>query len=346
MSAGVVGSSISARADDVDDLTFGTRVSLALDRASVYLDTIGRQASTAYPLGSSANPAADDVLRDPPFDFLAAVPLAQSHVLFESGTHVLSNSATGVVRLPEQGTVSVTYQRLDTLDHTTGVGDANLSSELFIAGYSIAINEQIALGIGVDFSISELDINDTVRVLPSPAPRFARSIKTDSTTAGPTLGVLYQIDDHWSLGFSGKMTWTDAESKIIVGPTITQFDDTIESIDVRGGVGFQVENVWGVYADVQYRRLSGFRDSAGAIDSVELGRLFVGAEHVLTKGIIGRVGGSVDTGGRATVSTSAGVMLSDWIAMDVAYEYNAFPEVRDELGTGHLVAFSVVVIIR
>ena len=48
------------KAGDFDDKPYLLRALLGLDRSSNYATTSGRQASIAYPAGSSANPAADD----------------------------------------------------------------------------------------------------------------------------------------------------------------------------------------------------------------------------------------------------------------------------------------------
>lgn len=77
----------------------------------------------AHPLGSSINPASDDALREPPFDFKAIATVNTNQLLFQSGAWLSGVSTTVLYRLPEHGTFSFTYVRTDTYDgRSSGCG--------------------------------------------------------------------------------------------------------------------------------------------------------------------------------------------------------------------------------
>jgi hypothetical protein len=76
-------------------------------------------------------------------------------------------------------------------------------------------------------------------------------------------------------------------------------------------------------------------------EAVSVGRAFAGVEYLPIPLIALRVGGSVDTAGKATVSTGVGIYLKH-VQFEVAYSYNAFPEVRREFGPANLFSVSVV----
>jgi hypothetical protein len=54
-----------------------------------------------------------------------------------------------------------------------------------------------------------------------------------------------------------------------------------------------------------------------------------------------RVGGSVDTERQVNVSTGIGFYPSRYFQGELAYVYNAFPEVRKEFGRAHFISLSI-----
>jgi hypothetical protein len=118
---------------------------------------------------------------------------------------------------------------------------------------------------------------------------------------------------------------------------VTLRDDT-RSTSVRGGVGWRPAETFEAYADLQYLHLD--NHDQGAVD---VGRLFLGLEILPIKALALRVGGSLDTAGAATLSAGVGIYASKRVQGELAYVYNAFPEVRREFGRAHLVSASLVV---
>src|SRR5205823_5389247 len=97
---------------------------LGFDRLTNFTDVVGRgNASVAHPLGSSANPAADDVLQDPPFDFHALGTATVNYVLTSASTEVVGKSSTALIRVPHHGgTFAITGIRTDVTDGSSKDG--------------------------------------------------------------------------------------------------------------------------------------------------------------------------------------------------------------------------------
>ena len=55
-----------------------------------------------------------------------------------------------------------------------------------------------------------------------------------------------------------------------------------------------------------------------------------------------RLGGSLDTDRQATVGGGIGLYLLRNFQAEMAYGYNAFPEIRREFGRAHLLSASLV----
>ncbi|HEU5188121.1 MAG TPA: hypothetical protein VFX14_00375, partial [Methylomirabilota bacterium] len=57
-----------------------------------------------------------------------------------------------------------------------------------------------------------------------------------------------------------------------------------------------------------------------------------------------RAGSSVDTDRQFTASTGLGFYPTKYFQAELAYVYNAFPEVRKEFGRAHLISLSLAVV--
>ena len=74
----------------------------------------------------------------------------------------------------------------------------------------------------------------------------------------------------------------------------------------------------------------------------EVGRFYMGTEISPIRPIVLRAGGTVDTQGKMSMSTGVGIYLLKTIQGEIAYSYNAFPEVRREFGAAHLISLSII----
>ena len=112
---------------------------------------------------------------------------------------------------------------------------------------------------------------------------------------------------------------------------------------VRAGVGWQPSDRVGAYLDGQYLRLE--YDLRGSPrNSVETGRISSGFEYLPIKGLTLRVGGTVDTSRQLSPSAGVGVAPVSWLQLDLAYVYNAFPELRRDFGPAHRISLSLAAV--
>jgi hypothetical protein len=328
-------------AEDLRGVPVPFRINLALDRVSSYTDVVGRGASAAHPLGSSVNPASYDFLRDPPFNFKAVGSLSSNVGVFNRGTWATGLSANAAYRLAEVGTISALFVRTDSHNAVSEQGDEfSLRSNQFSLGYSQRISKRFSLGANIRVSEGNLGIDDSFL-------GFPRGTKTDSIAGDFTLGGLLFVNERWSLGLLGGAGWAPSHTKVAVdlpqppfgpGPFTLKLKDTTHSRHVRTGIGWRPVDYLGVYMDSQYLHID---NKSGAID---VARGFLGAEMFPLQGLALRLGTSVDTEAQATFSTGIGVYFIKNVPLEIAYSYNAFPEVRREFGRAHLISISVAVV--
>jgi hypothetical protein len=325
---------------DLRDEPVGLRIGLALDRVSSYTDVVGRSASAAHPLGSSANPASDDFLRDPPFDFKAVGSLSTNFGVFNSGAWATGVSANAAYRLADPGTISALFVRTDSHKAVSRQGDEfALRSNQFTLGYSHRISQRYAVGGSVGITEGTLGIDDAFKGL-------ARSAKTNSIGGDFAVGGLLSVNEQWLLGLLGGAGWSRGHTRgaVVVpppfgtGPVRFKQEGTTHSRNVRAGIGWQPLKNLGFYADGQYLHLD---NKSGSVD---VARGFLGTEIFPMLGLALRLGGSVDTEVQASISSGVGIYFIKNVPVEIAYSYNAFPEVRREFGRAHLISLSVAVV--
>ena len=330
-------------AGDLGDEVFGLRLGLALDRASTFTDVTALSASTAYPYLSSVNPAAGDFLREPPNQFRVIGTLTGAYVAFNNGSSIIAGAASATYRLPSAGTILVSYTRIDSQDVESHQGDhfTLRSNELRLA-YSHLLDTWIAVGGAVRLSQARQGFSSLFS-------DFPLHTGTESLGVEGSLGVLVTPHKHWLIGVMVALGWTRGETTGFIdfppepfGPGLTSIDfrDNTRSLNIRGGVGWRPSEKFGAYADWQYLRLRNERFGSSD-DSAEVGRMFAGVEYLPLQVVALRLGGTADTDGQFTVSTGVGFYPTKYFQAELAYVYNAFPEIRKEFGRAHLISLSL-----
>lgn len=333
-------------ASDLTDESFGLKLGLALDRSSTFTDVIALSASTAYPFLSSVNPAAGDFLREPPYDFRVIGTLTGAYVHFGNGSSLAATAASATYRLPGAGTLLASYTRIDSQDVESHQGDHfTLRSNELRVTYSHLLERWISLGGSVRLSGSRVGASSLL---------FDFPLHTDTESLGVegSLGVMVAPHRAWLVGLFVALGWTRNETTGFAdlppapfGPGFTRIDftDNTRSLNVRGGVGWRPSDTFGVYADWQYLRLENVRIGSSD-DSADVGRMYAGVEYLPLPFLALRVGGSADTDRQFTVSTGVGFYPTKNFQAELAYVYNAFPEVRKEFGRAHLISLSLAVV--
>ena len=343
-----------APAGSLGDEPFNLRLGMAFDRATAYTDVVGLSASAAYPYPSSVNPAAGDVLREPPNHFTLVGTLTGSYVAFGGGASLTAGAASASYRPPgSSGTVVVSYTRVDSHDAVTHQGEKlGLASNQLNISYSHLIGSRVSIGAGVRLSDTDVRVRGTqslevpVDEVSTAFVDFPRTTDTESLGVEATLGVFWRPTDQWSVGAQVGLGWTRSETtgRIDLPPDFgsvrIDFSENTRSVNVRAGIGWRPSPSIGVYADGQYLRLLDVR-SGSPDNSAEVGRVLMGVEYMPLGPLLAlRVGGSVDTDRQLTVSTGIGFYPSRYFQGELAYVYNAFPEVRKEFGRAHLISLS------
>lgn len=332
-----------ASADGLSDEPVDLRIHLTLDRISAFSDVMGRSnASVAHPLPSSVNPAADDVMREAPFDFSGVATSTLNLITFESDATISGVATTGLYRLPQRGTLSATYVRADTFDGSGRDGDHyGLRSNEFYLGYSWVADARTAFGGEVKVSDSTLNI---ARAAPF-APFSVIETRSDTTGLLVRGGVQRQMGDgSWSVGAVGGVEWLFVDADVDVslplapGVSTTDADETIWGADLRAGLGWRPSEAWGFYLDGQYRHLDSDRSR------IDLGRFSGGAEWAVVDGLTLRAGGTADTEGELSLAAGVEWVVDTHLVFEFGYSDKAFPEVHREFGDGRLFTASVVLL--
>lgn len=330
-------------AGDLGDEAFGLRLGLAFDRASTFTDVIALSASTAYPYLSSVNPAAGDFLREPPNQFHFIGTLTGAYVAFNNGSSITAGAASATFRPPTAGTLLVSYTRVDSQDVESHQGDHfTLRSNELRFSYSHLLEKWISVGGSVRLSQSRLSMSSTFS-------DFPLHTSTESLGVEGSLGVLVAPHKHWVVGLLVALGWARGETTGFVdlppppfGPGLTPIDftDNTRSLNIRGGLGWRPSDKFGAYADWQYLRLKNERIGSSD-DSADVGRMFAGVEYLPFQFLALRLGGSADTDSQFTLSTGVGFYPTKYLQAELAYVYNAFPEIRKEFGRAHLISLSL-----
>jgi hypothetical protein len=333
----------SCSAGDLSDEAFGLRLGLALDRSSTFTDVIALSASTAYPYLSSVNPAGGDFLREPPNVFRVIGTLTGAYVAFNNGSSITAGAASATYRLPSAGTFLASYTRIDSQD-VEGHQDDHFtlrSNELRLT-YSHLVDKWISVGGSVRLSQSRLSMSSLFE-------DFPLHTSTESLGVEGSIGVLVAPHKNWLVGIFVAHGWTRGETTGSVdfppepfGPGLTAIDftDNTRSLNIRGGLGWRPSEKFSAYADWQYLRLKNGRIGSSD-DSADVGRMFAGVEYLPIQILALRLGGSADTDGQFTMSTGVGFYPTKYFQAELAYVYNAFPEVRKEFGRAHVISFSL-----
>ena len=110
--------------------------------------------------------------------------------------------------------------------------------------------------------------------------------------------------------------------------------DTTHQFGVRPGVGYVYAPYSRIYLDYQYEY---FTDDTGTL---AVNRFYTGIDHEFAEFFHMRGGTVIDTHGNVSVAGGIGIYSSS-VFIDIAYQYNMFPEVSEEFGTAQSFGISV-----
>ncbi len=321
------------------------RLFLGLDRASNYADTAGRQASIAFPGGSSVNPAGD-----------AARPRQRTEVTLtgigatgDHGSTLLAFPATLAVPTDENTVLSFAYAYTDTPDADTRQGLENhIRSNEFFLGLARRLTP--ATSVGGQVRVVDSTIDEESRA----ALNIPARLEVDVRSVDLTLGVQTDLTDSVRLGAManvGRGTTTDTVQNLapipvfppfVVIPSGTEldrFDDTIYTGSAGVGAAYLPSPALGVFADATYDRV---HSRVGG--HADIGRFALGVESRPGPAWLAlRAGWTLDTESESTLSAGLGLYPAKGVRVDLALQRNAAPEIHREFGRMDLLTASVAV---
>ena len=319
------------------------RLFLGLDRASNYADTAGRQASIAFPGGSSVNPAGD-----------AARPRQRTEVTLtgigatgDHGSTLLAFPATLAVPTDENTVLSFAYAYTDTPDADTRQGLENhIRSNEFFLGLARRLTP--ATSVGGQVRVVDSTIDEESRA----ALNIPARLEVDVRSVDLTLGVQTDLTDSVRLGAManvGRGTTTDTVQNLapipvfppfVVIPSGTEldrFDDTIYTGSAGVGAAYLPSPALGVFADATYDRV---HSRVGG--HADIGRFALGVESRPGPAWLAlRAGWTLDTESESTLSAGLGLYPAKGVRVDLALQRNAAPEIHREFGRMDLLTASV-----
>jgi len=323
---------------DVDNEPLFFRLTFALTRATNFSSTAGRQASTAYPGGSSANPAGDDWGQRDETQYEAEGTLIIG--LTESGAVVTAEAVTITFLTDEWGTFTLAYARTDMPEGDIRGGlESDLRSNEFFLSYSKMVTDTCALGVQVRFVDADISSQAFTAALPGiPLQSDVELFGVDAV-----FGLLCQINDQWHAGVTGTIGWYDTETSTrnIAGPPglVSLFvEDDIRIRGARVGVGYEPQERLSFYVDVEYIHFG-----SNTMGSADTARLLVGVEHAVSRSVAVRAGASIDIEADVTLSAGITYVGLDPVRLHLAYQYNGMPELDAEFGVVHVISLSATI---
>ncbi|HRP95698.1 MAG TPA: autotransporter outer membrane beta-barrel domain-containing protein [Rhodocyclaceae bacterium] len=325
---------------------FLLRLSLSLNRSSNFSDTAARQASAAFPGGSSVNPAGVD-WRSSKETPSSSGSLTNIQIFSESGARATATAGTLTVPRPSAGTLSIAYARTDTIDRSARQGLANnLRSNEFFAGYGRRVADDRAFGAKLRLTDSVL--NEQFFVPPVDGLPLQSKVKARSIDAA--LGVLSEPRPGWFTGAVVAAGWSSANVSIRnltplpappfgllpAGSILERFNDDVRTFGVHVGTGYAPDRRHGIFLDAQYLMVKSKRGG-----SAEVGRIAAGLDLRAGESVVFRTGVGIDSEKEVTLSIGARYQGFKDVVIDVAYQHNSQPEVKREFGRFDLLSASL-----
>jgi hypothetical protein len=155
-------------------------------------------------------------------------------------------------------------------------------------------------------------------------------------------GVLHEVVERLLAGLVFEYGFTPSRATVLtptpMGLLPVRLEDTYYQFLLRPGLSFEYAPMSSVYADYQYAVY--YND----LDELHHHRFNVGIDHRLLDWLFLRLGGAVDGAGNFGWSAGVGAYCSEWVSVDVGYQFDMLPELRSEFGRSQ--TFQIAVAIR
>jgi len=322
---------LTSHADDVAMSPFALRFPTAFGHLSFYGDVSAKSgASAASKWESSPNPANKAWGFPDEYDY--RVSGQYNNVEFDNGTvfHVTTETAafdTGAAGVFRLGLIHINS------NERIARGAVPLPYEFDLNGAQLSwakkLSKEFALGAEVGFTHGETAFK---------LPTFDLA-NTDKEAWSFRLGGLWSpTESKWFFALYGDYV-NGASDTTLMLPTpfgIAQLktSETVQQFLVHPGIGYEFAENAMIHADYEAGWI--FNDT----DSLQVQRVAVGTDIKVARFFYLRAGASVDSESNVSWSTGLGFYPSKHLFIDLAYQNNSFPELKQEFGRSRTLNFS------
>ena len=325
----ISGTNNSAYAD-MNDKDFSLRFPAALSRFSSYADVAAvGGASAGSKWQSSVNPASTGWQSMPGSYHLSLSP-QYSSIIFQKGTvlHVISESVTK--EFEKFGTFQASLAQVRSNDRTNRQGiNFSYDMDYMQVQWGKKLSDNFALGGNFNYSSSEVTNKiNTYKLADS-----------SSDSYGFRAGVLYRVAENLLGGLVVDYSWSPSKTTIydVFGSGMGDFSakDKTKQFSLRPGLSYEYKKDSTVNLDYHY---GSFENNTGKL---EVHRFFAGIDHRIVDALFVRAGVALDNFGNASWTGGLGIYPFKQLSVDVGYQNNMFPEIRNEFGRAHLATISI-----
>jgi len=317
-------------ADGFEGKELSLRLPAALTRFAPYADVAGvGGASAGSKWSSSVNPASGawEPLKTPLH--LSLTP-QYSAVCFQEDLTLQVAAEALTWQTPGYGAFQPALAQVRSAEATTRQGlDFNFDMDLAQLQWAKRVRDDWALGLNFNFAKAKMGYDL------GPIP-VSDSI---SETYGWRFGTLHRVADKLLAGMVFDYAFTPTRTTVHdfmgLGTGDVRIRDTGHQYVLRPGVSYEYKKDSAVYADYVFGM---FRDDTGRLG---VHRFMVGVDHNIIKGLFFRTGTTLDVRGSASWACGLGIYPNDWLAIDIAYQNNMFPELETEFGRSQTFTISV-----
>jgi hypothetical protein len=311
----------TVKADSFADKPFSLRFPAALSRFSPYADVAGTGgASAASAWSSSVNPASGDWTKLEGQLHLAVSP-QYSAIVFDAGTVLQSGTMNLTWNAGDWGTFQLTATSAWSNDSATHQGvNFQYDMQYGLLQWGKRMNDQWAIGAAFSGAMNQTTFTQGPITLAD----------SDGQSYDVRAGLIYSPDKRLRFGVVADYGWMPSNTS---GLALTDFglmpfeiSDTTRQMLLRVGAAWEYAEQSTIYLDYQYGR---FCDGGG---NLEVHRLYGGADQRVFKWLFVRGGVAADNSGNFAGTTGLGVYPTDNVFIDIAYQYDMFPELTTDFG--------------
>ena len=320
----------------LEEHDFSLRFPAAISRFASYADVAGlggAQAASEY--SSSINPASGawtQPTREYATSFspqFTTVRFAESQDLYVTAEAVAVDAGAWGSFLP-----AVAQLRSNRAEDSAGVG-FRIDAESYQLQWAKRVGERTTIGVNLNATYTDIRYYDRVLGEIARSRSDAYDIRLGLVRQFlPRLRVGAVVDYGWSPARTDKLGF---DFKTFSFKTFRTRDTTHQFL-WRLGLTWEYQKGSDLYFD--YQGASFFNDEGTLL----VHRFSLGIEQQLIKDILfGRVGVTIDTRGEASATGGVGIVLGTRASLDLAYQHNAFPEIRKEFGQAQSFVMSLAV---